>query len=135
MKKESERTPGEKARRNTLSAIARLGACAYLAYIIYNLIRMSASGETDMPKAVVIAITAVLGLAALFIIVVTVRGFFSGLKNNEFSSQKYLQEELAEKGLTQNEFGEFVPIESLEQQPDGEEKEEPAENETNTEEE
>ena len=139
MKNDSERTPAEKARRNTFGAIARLGACAYLAYIIYKLIRMSASGESGMPTPVVIAITAVLGIAAVFLIAVTVRNFLTGVKNQEFSMHKYYQDELTAKGLTQNEFGEFVPIESIEQQ-DSETEEEPAEDEqsedeTNTEEE
>ena len=128
MKKDSERTPAEKARRNTLGAIARLGACAYLAYIIYDLIKMSASGESGVPMPVVIAITVVLGLAAVVLIAITIYGFITGLKNNEYSSRKYFQDELAAKGLTQNEFGEFIPIESPEK-PDGEAEEEPAEEE------
>lgn len=111
-KNEESRTPGEKARRATLGIIARLGGCAYLAYIIYNLIKMSVDGTSDMPQAVVIATTVVLGLAALAIIVLSVRDFIRGVKNQDYSMHKYYQEELASKGLVQNEFGEFVPAES-----------------------
>ena len=39
-KKNKEYTPSDKARQFTLGSIARVGACAYLIYIIYSLVVM-----------------------------------------------------------------------------------------------
>ncbi len=111
MRKNEPKTPGEKARRATLGIIARLGGCAYLAYIIYKLIKMSVEGTSGMSPAVVIATTVVMGLAAVVLIAFTIRDFFTGVKNQDYSMHKYYQDELKDKGITQNEFGEFVPAE------------------------
>ena len=130
MQKEPK-TPSEKARRATLAIIARLGACAYLAYIIYKLIKMSVDGDSGMPQGVVIATTVVMGLAALALIAITVKEFFTGVKNHDYSMHKYYQDELQEKGLTQNEFGEFVPADNASNEDSGEQ-EEGGEEETET---
>lgn len=118
MRKNEPKTPSEKARRATLGIIARLGGCVYLAYIIYKLIKMSVEGTSGMSPAVVIATTVVMGLAAVVLIVFTIRDFFTGVKNQDYSMHKYYQDELEEKGLTQNEFGEFVPMKSDDGQDD-----------------
>ena len=58
-KKEKEFSPSDKARQFTLGSIARVGACAYLIYIIYSLVKGAMAGDVGMPIPVLIIIIAI----------------------------------------------------------------------------
>lgn len=122
-KKEKEYSPSDKARQFTLGSIARIGACAYLVYIIVSLLKGAAAGEIDIPRPVLIIIIAVFAVVGAFLIYVTVKEVIRGVKNKEYSMHKYYVDELTEQGLKYNSKGELVPIDT----PDDEE--EPAEEE------
>ena len=69
-KRKSEReapTPRQKQMR----AVARLGACAYLIYVIYKLYQSVASGDPGINITLAIAIIVVLSLIALSVIIFT----------------------------------------------------------------
>lgn len=122
-KKEKEYSPSDKARQFTLGSIARVGACAYLVYIIVSLVKGAAVGEIDIPRPVLIIIIAIFAVVGAFLIYVTVKEVIRGVKNKEYSMHKYYVDELTEQGLKYNSKGELVPIDA----PDDEE--EPAEEE------
>ncbi len=103
-------TPSEKARKATLGIIARLGACAYLAYIIVKMGKLTSAGESGMSPTLSIVIIVVLGLGALFLIALTLKDFAMGIKNQDYSMQKYAAEDLRAKGLKYNKHGELVPL-------------------------
>ena len=119
-KKEKEYSPSDKARHFTLGSIARVGACIYLIYIIYTLIKGASSGDMDVPKPVLIMIVALFSIIGAYLIYVTVREVIRGIKNKEYSMHKYYQDELTAQGLKLNSRGELVPIDT----PDDEEEEE-----------
>ena len=109
MLRKPPKTPSEKANRATLRIIARLAGCAYLIYILYQLIKNTNTEDSGMSLPVVIIISAVIIIISVILIVLTVMDFVSGLKNHDYSMHKYYQEELDERGLEYNENGELVP--------------------------
>ena len=122
-------TPAGKARQSLLGMIARLGCCAYLIYTVITLFKQSRteSGGVSQPLAIILAV--IMGVAALFFSVITLKRFFIGLKNEDYSMHKYYAEDLAKQGLRMNEFGEYVPIETPEDE-GADEEVEPAEEES-----
>ena len=123
-KNEKEYSPSDKARRFTLGSIARIGACFYLIYIIYSLVKGAASGEMDIPMPVVIVIIAVFAVVGAFLIYVTVKEVVRGVANKEYSMHKYYAEELTAQGLKYNSKGELVPIDTPDDDEEDEESEE-----------
>lgn len=121
-KTNKEYTPGDKARQFTLGSLARVGACAYLIYVIVNLIVQASKGETGVSLPVMIIITAVIAVLGIYLIFITIKEVIRGVKNKEYSMHKYYSDELTAQGLKYNAKGELVPIDT----PD-EEEEEPAE--------
>ncbi len=109
MLRKPPKTPSEKANRATLRIIARLAGCAYLLYILYQLIKNTNTEDSGMSMPVVIIISAVIIIVSLILIVLTVMDFINGLKNHDYSMHKYYQEELDARGLEYNEDGELVP--------------------------
>ena len=109
MLRKPPKTPSEKANRATLRIVVRLLACAYLIYVLYQLLKNSNSADAGMPMPVVIIISAVMIILSVILIVLTVMDFIKGLKNHDYSMHKYYQEELDERGLEYNEDGELVP--------------------------
>lgn len=119
-RKNKEYTPSDKARQFTLGSIARLGACAYLIYVVVTLIKGSIAGDAPMPLPVLIIIIALFAVVGAYLIFVTVKEVIRGVKNKEYSMHKYYQEELTAQGLKYNSKGELVPIDT----PDDEDEEE-----------
>lgn len=107
-------TPSGKARQSLLGMIARLGCCAYLIYTVVTLFRQSSADTGGVPQPIAIILAVVMGVAALFFSAITLKRFFIGLKNEDYSMHKYYAEDLAKQGLRMNEFGEYVPIEAPE---------------------
>ncbi|MBR6951792.1 MAG: hypothetical protein IKH56_08705 [Oscillospiraceae bacterium] len=107
-------TPSGKARQSLLGMIARLGCCAYLIYTVVTLFRQSSADTGGVPQPIAIILAVVMGVAALFFSAITLKRFFIGLKNEDYSMHKYYAEDLAKLGLRMNEFGEYVPIEAPE---------------------
>jgi len=120
-KKEKEYTPSDKARQFTLGSIARVGACAYLVYIIFSLLKGAAAGEVGIPTPVLIIIIAVFAVVGAFLIYVTVKEVIRGVKNKEYSMHKYYVDELTEQGLKYNSKGELVPIDTPDDEEEAEE--------------
>jgi len=125
-------TPSGKARQSLLGMIARIGCCGYLIYIVITLFKQSGAegGGVSQPLAIILAV--IMGVAAVFFSIITLKRFFIGLKNEDYSMHKYYAEDLAKQGLRMNEFGEYVPIETPgddgddeEVEPEGEPEEEP----------
>ena len=114
-------TPSGKARQSLLGMIARLGCCAYLIYTVITLFKQTGPEYTGAPRPLAIILAVVMGVAAIFFSIITVRKFFIGLKNEDYSMHKYYAEDLAKQGLRMNEFGEYVPIEAPEDEGDDEE--------------
>jgi hypothetical protein len=92
-KKDYERTPQERAQRSMFSIVARLGGCAYLIYIIYQLLTNPPQESSPGPTGVII-ITIVLIVAAVAVIAITVLDLIHAVKNRRFSASTY--EELDE---------------------------------------
>lgn len=103
-------SPSDKARKSLFSMIARLGASAYLVFIVVKLIKLAKAGEAGMNITTAIIITAVLGLGTAVLIVFTLRDAFLGIKNGDYTMEKYAAEELRAKGLKYNKHGELVPL-------------------------
>ncbi len=122
-------TPSGKARQSLLGMIARLGCCAYLIYIVITLFKQSAAETGGVPTPIALILAVVMGVAALFFSILTLKRFFIGLKNEDYSMHKYYAEDLAKQGLRMNEFGEYVPIETPEDE-GADEEVEPAEEES-----
>ena len=120
-KRREPTTPGGKARQNLLGMIARLGCCAYLIYIVIQLFRQSGTDNAGLSQPLAIILAVIMGVAALFFAVVTLRQLFIGIKNDDYSMHKYYAEDLAKQGLRMNEFGEYVPIEAPQDEGDDEE--------------
>ena len=111
-KRREPTTPAGKARQSLLGMIARLGCCAYLIYIVIQLFRQSGSENAGLSQPLAIILAVIMGAAALFFAVITLRQLFIGIKNDDYSMHKYYAEDLAKQGLRMNEFGEYVPIET-----------------------
>ncbi|MBQ4040303.1 MAG: hypothetical protein IJC91_04115, partial [Oscillospiraceae bacterium] len=88
-RKNKEYSPSDKARQFTLGSIARVGACAYLIYIIYSLVKGAMAGDVGMPIPVVIIIIAVFALVGAYLIFAIVKEVIRGVKNKEYSMHKY----------------------------------------------
>lgn len=115
MAKDKEKMePAARARRSLLSMIARLGACAYLIYIVVKLVKESMAGVEGVSQPLAVITAVVLGVAAAFFAVITLMQFFRGIKNEDYSMHKYYAEDLAAQGLRMNEYGEYVPLETPE---------------------
>ena len=123
-KKEKEFSPSDKARQFTLGSIARVGACAYLIYIIYSLVKGAMAGDVGMPIPVLIIIIAIFALVGAYLIFAIVKEVIRGVKNKEYSMHKYYADELTEQGLKLNDRGELVPIDSLDDEDEDEDDEE-----------
>jgi len=119
-KKKEDASPSERATRSLLGIIARLGACAYLIYIVVKLVKNAAEGVEGVPMPLAIISAVVLGVAALFFAVITVMQFFRGVQNQDYSMHKYYAEDLAKQGLRMNEYGEYVPLEVADDEDDDE---------------
>ncbi len=63
-----------------------------------------------MSMPVAIAIMVILGLATIIIVFLTLRDFFRGIKNEDYSMHKYAADDLRAKGLKYNKHGEIVPL-------------------------
>ena len=120
-KRKEPTTPAGKARQSLLGMIARLGCCAYLIYTVITLFKQSdtETGGVSQPLAIILAV--IMGVAALFFSAITLKRFFIGLKNDDYSMHKYYAEDLAKQGLRMNEVGEYVPIEAPQDEGDDEE--------------
>ena len=114
-------TPSGKARQSLLGMIARIGCCAYLIYTVITLFKQSAAETGGVPQPIAIILAVIMGVAALFFSAITLKRFFIGLKNEDYSMHKYYAEDLAKQGLRMNEFGEYVPIEAPEDEGNDEE--------------
>ena len=90
---DKERTPAQKAQRAQLGIFARLAGCGYLIYIMVKMLR-SPSEDTSPVFMTIIAIV-MLALSA-FVIVITIREFFIGLKAGRYSAATYYEEDLDE---------------------------------------
>ena len=109
-KKDENATPSERARKALLAMVARLGATAYLIFIDLKMIRLTKAGESGMNMTVAIIITVFLAAATAVLLVLTLRDFFRGIKNEDYSMHKYAAEDLHAKGLKYNKHGEIVPL-------------------------
>ncbi|SHH65273.1 hypothetical protein SAMN02745823_00632 [Sporobacter termitidis DSM 10068] len=89
-KKDYERTPQEKAQRAKLSVFARLGGCAYLIYILVQLLKTPPAEIPDSPWTVAIAV--VLMVLAGVVIVITILELIRSLKAGLFNAEAYEEE-------------------------------------------
>ena len=128
-KRKEPTTPAGKARQSLLGMIARLGCCAYLIYTVILLFKQSGPDYSGVSQPLAIILAVIMGVAAVFFSIITLKKFFIGLKNEDYSMHKYYAEDLAKQGLRMNEFGEYVPIEAPEDEGDDEEVEPAAEEE------
>ncbi|MBQ8831299.1 MAG: hypothetical protein IJ017_06845 [Oscillospiraceae bacterium] len=122
-KKNKEYSPSDKARQFTLGSIARVGACAYLVYIIISLIKGAMSGDAGMPIPVLIIIIAIFTLVGAYLMVAIIKEVIRGIKNKDYSMHKYYEEELTAQGLKYNSKGELVPIDTPDDDDDDEDEE------------
>ena len=87
LRKNFQRTPQEKAQRAKMSIFARLAGCAYLIYIIYQLLTTPQQGTMDTKTTTIISI--VLMVLTVGVIAITVYDFFRGLKSGLFNAATY----------------------------------------------
>ncbi len=113
-----------------LGTVARLGACAYLVYIIIKLLK-----STDKTP-LMIGISIVLLAAAVIVIVLTLVEFVRGIKNGMYKESTYYTDEYLEKVKREQEeyrrehpeeFEDEEPGDEAEYAPDDEDGEEPPE--------
>jgi hypothetical protein len=96
-RKPKMRTSAEKARRSQMNVFARLAGCAYLVYIIAQLVRDDTGG---MSRGLRLAIAAVFGVPGAVIIGVTVvdfiKNFRAGMYKPSFYKDDFVGDEEAE---------------------------------------
>ena len=81
-KKNIERTPQQKAQRAKMSILARLGGCAYLIYIMYQLIVPQPGTHPTQTMTIIAIVMIVLAVGVIsFTIYDLVRSLKSGLLN------------------------------------------------------
>lgn len=89
-KKDYERSPQEKAQRAKMSVIARLGGCAYLIYIMVQLLKTPAN---EVPKSSWITVVAIVMLVlSAGVIIITLMDLFRALKTGRFDAATYEDE-------------------------------------------
>jgi len=103
-RKEENQSPREKARTATMGIVARLGGCAYLIYIMMKLIRSARSGESGMSPTTAYVIVGVMLAATLVVLLLTISDFMRGMREHQFDSQRYYDEEFRKQGFTQDEI-------------------------------
>lgn len=92
-KRDSQRTPKQKAERAQMSIFARLAGCAYLIYMMTKILRTPTDQLPNPQISTLIAI----GLIILSIVVIgfTISEFVKGLKSGRYKANTYEQAELA----------------------------------------
>jgi hypothetical protein len=95
-----ERTPKEKADRAQKGMIARLAGCAYLIYVVYQLLKSTFNKEETPDSTWVIVIAIVLFVLAAVVITITVIDFFRCWKQGMFRASTYEDDETADYTVT-----------------------------------
>ena len=88
-----ERTPAQKAQRAQLGIFARLAGCAYLIYIMVKILRTPGE-EANTSTVTIIAI--IMLVLSVFVIAITLREFYFGLKSGRYKAATYYEEEAEE---------------------------------------
>lgn len=89
-KKNTERTPQERAQRAKFSVLARLGACAYLIYIMYQL--LFPPQGTEPPSQIMTIIIVVMIVLSAVVILMTLNELYRGLKAGRYNAATYEDE-------------------------------------------
>lgn len=86
-KKDRQRTPQEKAQRAKMSIFARLAGCAYLIYILVQMLQTPREQMPGTSWPIIVAI--VLIVLAAGVVALTIWDLFRGLKLGIFKAETY----------------------------------------------
>lgn len=99
-KRDTNRTPKQRADKALMNIVARLGGCGFLIYFVVKLMTAPAEGKPDATTSTIISI--VFLLVSAFIIFITIQDLVIGFKMGRFKASTYEEQDLAEYMERQN---------------------------------
>ena len=80
------RTPSQQAQRAQLGIVARLAGCGYLIYIMVKILRTPSDSTSPMFMTIIAIVMVAL---SIFVIIITIREFFIGMKIGRYKAETY----------------------------------------------
>lgn len=93
-KRDTYRTPKQRADKAKMNIAARLGGCALLIYFVVQLLAVPAEEKPDATTATIVTIFFL--LVSAFVIFITVHDLITGFKTGRFKASTYEEMEWAE---------------------------------------